>query len=142
MTYCYSPMDCPSIFAGSGDCETVGHDIAVKGGGLAEAVNSALSSVLIQLNTDRYNNGERGFWGDQFLGFPIGNQLWRIAGSQAAFGVTATVDEYIREALGPLITQDLFDDIRVRVVRIAGGVEADVDLLRNGESIFRTVFNG
>jgi phage gp46-like protein len=135
-------MDCPSIFAEDGDCETVSHDLRSTAGGLDEGADRALSAILIQLNTDKHFLGERGWWGDQFQDFEIGNHLWRALGSGGVDSTAVLIEEYIRDALNPLIDQDVIDDIRVRVVRVVGGFEAQVDALRNGTSIFRTVING
>lgn len=48
-------------------------------------------------------------------------------------------EAYIRDALKPLINQGLFDEVRVETVQVVGGVEATVDILKNGESLFRMV---
>jgi phage gp46-like protein len=136
MTYCYTPMDSPDFFAGESDCLTSRHDLKVKHGGLAQNVQRSISAILIQLNTDARSKGERGWWGNQFQPFEIGNRLWTISGNTNAAGVVARADEAIRAALQPLIGQGLIDRIDVNVVRTIGGIEATVDAYKNDENIF------
>lgn len=143
MTGCFNPLGLPDFFpSADGDCEAVLHDMNVVGGDLATAINPAISAILIQLNTDAFDNGQRGFWGDQFLDFPIGCGLWKLSGQQAVEGVTVRADQMIREAIEPLIDQGLVDDVKVRVIRTASGIDAEVDAFKSGKSIFGVVFNG
>lgn len=145
MTYCYTPMDFPAFHAFDGSCEgefgglEVKHDFVVENGGLKPNDILTINAILIQLGTDLRANNQRGWWGNQFEGFEIGSRMWTITGQQNVSGVTVLADEMIREALGPLIDQGLFDEIRVRSVRVVGGVESEIDILKNGQSLMRTV---
>lgn len=145
MNYCYSPMDCPTFFPIDGDCESVNHDLVVREGDLTEDEVRTISAVLIQLNTnlrssDALSLDERGgWWGDQFLPFPMGTRLWTLSGQQNVAGVTVQADEMIRSALGPLIDQGMFDDIRVRSVKVMDGIDSEVTLLKGGQTLLTTV---
>ena len=139
MIDCYEAITSPSFFDIEGECGIVNHDIKVSKGGLATSDNSILSAILIQLNSDQKSEGERGFWGDQFLGFPLGTKLWTLQGRGSFVGITVKADELIREGLTPLIDQGLIDELRVRPVRTIDGVDASVDALKNNVSIFSTV---
>jgi phage gp46-like protein len=139
MNYCYTPLDSPEFFAFEGDCENLKHDLKTKNGGLATNENATLSAILIQLNTEARSGNDRGWWGDQFQPFPIGNRLWQITGRSTQPGAAAKADEEIRRALEPLIDQGLFDEIRVRTVTTTKGLEAEVDTIRTGKSIFKTL---
>lgn len=144
MSYCYSPMDAPAFFPGVGECGApVAHDLQVRGGGLSGSEQIAISAILIQLHTDASYLGERGWWGDEFQPFPVGSRFWRLSqrGEQVSFRL-AKVDEMIRAALAPLISQGIIDEIRIKTVRTVDGVDADVDAVKDGRSLFRTVFNG
>lgn len=144
MTYCYTPIDCPAFFAGEGDCGApVAHDLQMAGGTLATSASMLISAALIQLHTDARDEGRRGWWGDEFQPFPIGSRFWTIgqAGKQASFRL-AKVDEMIRSALAPLISQGLLDELKITTVRTLSGVDATVDAIKDGRSLFRTVVNG
>ncbi len=141
MAYCYTPIDSPMFFSENGDCGGVKHDLIVEKGDLKgsgiNSFNSIISAVLIQLNSDQVFDGERGWWGDEFLGFPLGNLAWRIAENTPADKRTVRADAVIREALDPLIKQGMIDEIKIKTVQVVGGVEATVDILKNGQTIFR-----
>jgi phage gp46-like protein len=130
-------MDSPDFFAGESDCLSSKHDVKIQNGGLAQNSDPIISAILIQLNTDANVDGERGWWGNQFMPFPIGNRLWSIIGSQKQ-GLTVKAEEAIREALQPLITQRLIDKVNVTVVRTIDGIEASVDIFKDDKSIFST----
>jgi phage gp46-like protein len=140
MTYCVTEIDSPSFFAVPGDCgEPVAHDLRTLDGGLSGKERIAVSAALIQLNTDSRYLGERGWWGDEFQPFAIGSRLWRVP-LDRSFPL-ARVDEMIRQALGPLISQGVTDEIRTNLVRTVAGVDAIVELVKGGNVIFRTVVN-
>lgn len=143
MAYCYTAMDSPAFFYAQGDCSEVNHDLNIVKGDLKTAdintVNGVISAVLIQLNTDKVYEHERGWWGDEFQGFPIGNLVWTMRKLQKSDSYALQAEAYIRDALKPLIAQGLFDDINIQTVQVIGGVEATVDILKNGESLFRMV---
>lgn len=137
--YCYTPMDSPAFFYGEGDCDIVSHDLMVKSGDLSPDENQIISAILIQLNSDLVKDGERGFWGDEFIGFPLGTHLWTLNGQANTTGITVKADQMIRQALEPLISQGLIDSIQVKATRIVGGVEAQVDVIKDGKSLFTMV---
>lgn len=143
MGYCYTAMDSPAFFYVEGDCSTVNHDLVITKGDLETAdintIQGVISAVLIQLNTDQVYENEHGWWGDEFLGFPIGSLAWtmRTTGSSDSYATRA--EAYIRDALKPLISQGLFDDVNISTLQVVGGVQATVDILKNGESLFRAV---
>lgn len=143
MAYCYSPMDSPAFFYGQGDCGEPKHDLHIIKGDLKTAdsntINGVISAVLIQLNTDKVYQSERGWWGDEFQGFEIGNLTWTMPKMKTSDSYALRAEAYIRDALKPLINQGLFDEVRVETVQVVGGVEATVDILKNGESLFRMV---
>jgi phage gp46-like protein len=129
---CYEQIVSPSFFYGEGDCDTTNHDLKVNSGDL-EGGNDVISAALIQLGTDSRFDNERGWWGDQFMPFPIGNELWSIRKQ----GITALkVDELVRKAIDPLIRTNQIDDLRVDAVKTVEGVDVDVELLVGNRSIF------
>lgn len=137
---CYTEMRCPSFFYGEGDCETIEHDLRIIEGDLSEDTNGVLSALLIQLNTDKFFNGESGFWADQFEGFNIGSDFWKINGSNNFDELPVLVDEFARDAINPLIDQGFIDEVSVRTVRVVGGVQAFIDVLKDGQSLLRFSF--
>lgn len=143
MAYCYSAMDSPAFFYVQGDCGETNHDLKIVKGDLKTAdintVNGIISAVLIQLNTDKVYENERGWWGDEFQGFPIGNLIWMMRAMKKSDSYILQAEAYIRDALKPLISQGLFDDINVETVRVVGGVDATVDIFKNGKNLFRVV---
>lgn len=143
MAYCYTAMDSPAFFYAGGECGEAHHDLKIEKGNLKTAdintLNGVISAVLIQLNTDKVYDNERGWWGDEFQGFSIGNLTWTMQKFRTSDSYALRAEAYIRDALSPLITQGLFDDLRIETVQIVGGVEATVDILKNGESLFRMV---
>lgn len=143
MAYCYTAMDSPAFFYAEGDCGEVNHDLKIVKGDLKTAdintVNGVISAVLIQLNTDKVYENERGWWGDEFQGFPIGTLAWTMQKMKTSDNYALRAEAYILDGLKPLIAQGLFDDIKVETVQVVGGVEATVDILKNGESLFRMV---
>ena len=144
MTYCYSPMDAPAFFAAQAACgQPLAHDLQVREGDLAPSDQIVISAILIQLHTDARLGNERGWWGDQFSRFPLGSRFWTIGQAQRVESFRlARVDEMIRAALAPLIAQGIIDEILVKTVRTVDGVDATVDAIKDGRSLFRTVFNG
>ena len=54
-------------------------------------------------------------------------------------GLTVKGDRMIRQALEPLIDQQLIDEIQIRTVRVIDGIEATVKIFRNGSELFRLV---
>lgn len=143
MSYCYTAMDSPTFFYVSGECGEANHDLKIVKGDLKTAdintINSVISAVLIQLNTDKVYEQERGWWGDEFQSFPIGNLVWTMQMTKSTDSYALQAEAYIRDALKPLMAQGLFDDIRIDTVRVIGGVEATVDIVKNGSSLFRMV---
>ena len=140
MTYCYTPIDSPSFLYGAGDCETVKHDLTVERGDLA-AGDDLISAILIQLGTDARANGERGWWGDEFQPFVLGNRIWTMSGLPVN-GTAAKVDEHIRTALAPLIKSKLIDEIAVTTVKTIAGYEVSLTVKRGGASILKALING
>lgn len=86
------------------------------------------TQVLILLMTDRRvdvselrtGDENRGWLGDSFdiqAGeTPIGSRLWLLRRSALVEGVEVTAEDYVREALQPLIDQDAVASIDVTVV--------------------------
>lgn len=142
MTYCYTAMDSPAFFAQDGDCGVIKHDLRIKEGDLKRTgigdVNSIISAVLIQLNTDQVNDGNRGWWGDELLGFNIGAQLWTLKDYPASER-TVMADSMIRAALEPIIKQGLIDDFTVSISQIVGGIEAEIDIIKDGSTLFKVL---
>lgn len=142
MTYCYTPIDGPMFFYENSECGVVKHDFKLKSGDLKSAetgsVDSIISAVLIQLNTNQLHKNKEGWWGDEFLGFNIGSQLYRLKDSPAS-DRAVVADSMIREALEPLIKQDLIDDFKVVVSLVMGGIEAEIDIIKDGKTIFRVM---
>lgn len=134
---CYTPMRCPSFFPIAGDCDTVNHDLKITGGDLAEG-NDLFSAILIQLHSNRRDGDEGGFWGDEFVGFPLGSRLWTLSGNTGS-GLAVKADEMIREALDIFIQQGRADEILVRTVDTINGLELRVDVLKEGRSLFSGV---
>lgn len=143
MAYCYTAMDSPVFFYTEGNCGEVNHDLKIIKGDLKTAdtteMNSVISAVLIQLNTDKREGNERGWWGDEFLGFQLGNLAWTMQKTKTSDSYALRAEAYIRDALKPLINQGLFDDVKVETVQVIGGVEATVDIIKNNESLFKVV---
>lgn len=139
MIDCYDFINSPSFFYVEGDCEAVNHDIKIDKGDLANDDLIVMSAILIQLSSDRKLGTERGFWGDQFTGFPLGTHIWSLTGKPSGDDITVKADEMIRVALEPFIDQGLIDEVKVRAVRTIDGVEAEIDLLKNNVSVFKAV---
>ena len=93
------------------------------------------SSILIQLGTDKRVNGERGWWGDQFLGFEIGTRLWTNVGSANSSDTLPQIEEAAREGLDPFISQDEVDDVFVRAVDTIDGPEVRLRAFRQGVEV-------
>lgn len=140
MTYCFTPMDSPDFFYGAGDCETVGHDLKIERGDLISG-DDLISAILIQLGTDARSGNQRGWWGDEFQPFPLGNKMWTING-EPLVGAGARVDEHIRTALSPLIKSKLIDEIAVGTVKTIDGYEISLTVKRGGTSILKALING
>lgn len=138
MSYCYSPIDSPDFLYAAGDCEIVKHDLTVENGGLADG---DLSAVLIQLGTDRRQDDKRGWWGDEFQPFPLGNRAWAIAGTVGQ-DLPAKLDEVIREALDPLIDSGVINSYDLRTVQTINGQEIDLTLRRGSETVAKALLNG
>ena len=142
MTYCRSEIDSPAFLYGAGDCDSLHHDLQVSHGGLAPG-DDLVSAVLIQLGSDAREAGERGWWGDQFQPFPLGNRMWTLAGKPAAAaGMAARVDEAMRDALQPMIRSGMIEAISVRTVRTMAGAEVALELTRGGAAILKATING
>lgn len=143
MAYCYTAMDSPVFFYARGECGDANHDLKIVKGNLKTAdintLNGVISAVLIQLNTDQVYENERGWWGDEFQGFPIGNLTWVMQKVRTSDSYALRAEAYIRDALKPLTAQGLIDDVQIETVQVVGGVEATVDILKNGESLFKMV---
>lgn len=132
---CYDRIECPSVFPqNSDDCADLQHDIRIIGGCLEEG-DSVLSAILIQLGSHRLVEGERGWWGEQFLGFQLGTRVWKIAGRALSENVRAELDESIREALDPLIDQGCIDEVSVRVIDTFDGPQARVRVFKDGREL-------
>lgn len=113
------------------------------------------TQVLISLMTDRRVEPEelrpgdenRGWLGDSFdvaVGeSPIGSRLWLLRGSALYEGIEVAVEDYVREALQPLIDQQavVSVDVVVAVDRPRNRVEFQVSLYgRRGERAFNQKF--
>lgn len=133
--YCYTPMDAPTLFYAAGECGDIRHDWRVTNGDMARDGDQVISAVLMQLGSDRVVNGERGWWGDQFLGFPIGNTIWTHAGKKDD---PAAIEAAIRTCLDPIVAQGFIDAVRVKSVQTVSGRTYVVDLIKN-DAILYTV---
>ncbi len=143
MTGCRQGIECPSFFPIESECGgPVLHDLTVSGGGLSSSNAPEISAALIQLHTDSRVGGERGWWGDEFGPFPIGSGTWALFDQKnsEAFRVTR-LEEGVRTALKPLLSQKLVDEILVSATRTIDGADISVDLRKGGASIFRATFN-
>ena len=130
---CYEQIMNPLFSHIEGDCNSTNHDISVVNGGLDGSQSEIISAVLIQLTTDARFNSTRGWWGEEFMGFPIGSSLWSLRDQ----GITAIrADEMIRDALAPLISQGLFNDLNVDAVKTVDGIQVELEILRENRSLF------
>ena len=139
MNYCFSEIQSPAFFYKEGDCGEVNHDLMIESGGLSSQENQIISALLIQLNSDRLKNGERGFWGEEFMDFSLGNHIWTLQGQPNIQNVTLKADQMIRECLSPIIDQGLIDDFDLTAIRVINGVEIVLNIKKNDKSIFKTV---
>lgn len=137
MTVCYTPIQQPDFFAVNGDCGNLLHDLAIEDGQFKPVAEAAISALIIQLGTDKKLQGQRGFWGDEFIGFPLGTHAWtltnNIQGDTNSLRVRA--DEYIREALEELVSNGFFDEFTIRTVETLEGFELQINIFREGESL-------
>lgn len=134
---CYNPILQPDFFATTGDCENILHDIQIVDGQLRPVADAAIAAIIIQLGTDKVLANQRGFWGDQFVGFPLGTHAWTLTDNVEGETNTLRVraDEYIREALQELISQGFFDAVEIRTVEVVDGFELTVNVTRDGETL-------
>lgn len=113
------------------------------------------TQVLIHLQTDRrveeseLPNGEqnRGWIGDSFDQMdgedPLGSRLWLLRRRAIYDGIETDVEDYVREALEPLITQGAVASIRVAVSvdRAVNRVDYVVTLTgRDGSRVYEQKF--
>lgn len=134
--YCYTPMDSPTFFGINGECGILLHDLDIEDGDL-KAGDELISAIIIQLTTDMVYDKERGFFGDEFIGFPLGNQVWTLKGKPNRDNIQAKADQMIRQALEPIIDQGMIDDLVTRTVRVVGGYQSEIDIVKSGEVIAR-----
>lgn len=114
------------------------------------------TQVLIHLQTDRrveaseLRDGEdnRGWVGDSFDlaegEQPIGSRLWLLRRRSIFPGIETVVDDYVREALQPLIEQGAVAsvDVDVRADHGANRVDYTVTLYgRSGAQVYNQKFN-
>jgi phage gp46-like protein len=107
--------------------------------GLIDETSDLATAIIVALATDGRANDDdvlpdidsddrRGWWGDQdaesiWAGWPIGSRLWlleraKITGSGASNGATLTrIENYIREAIRPFITNKVASRFDVKVER-------------------------
>lgn len=77
MQLCYDQTVEP-IFRGSDDsCEDVGFDLDLSGEVYGKS-DAAISAAVIMLHSNARALNREGWWGDQFLDFPLGNRAWAI----------------------------------------------------------------
>ncbi len=139
MSYCYTEMDNPTFFYEVGKCGEINHDLQVKNGNLASD-NSLISAILIQLHTDGAvidNNGHtlKGWWGNEFADFEIGNSLWNIKENAKYNERVAFAEETIMTAMEKLTEQDLIDSVNVSITQVINGLDIKVGISKDGEEI-------
>jgi len=88
------------------DCSGPGGDVAFSGGDLA-AGDQLRSIVMMQLLTDARDNGERGWWGNYAMPFPIGSRLWTLRQRPRNAETLIDAERLANEALAYLVTQGL-----------------------------------
>ncbi len=145
MSYCYTEMDNPTFFYGAGKCGEINHDLQVKNGDLASD-NSLISAILIQLHTDGAvvdNNGLtlKGWWGDEFADFAIGNSLWNIKENVKYNERVANAEETIMTAMEKLTEQGLIDNVNVSITQVINGLDIEVGISKQGEDILTLTNN-
>jgi phage gp46-like protein len=118
--------------------------------GTFDTTQELATAVIVALGTDRLANMDdilpgfdetdrRGWWGDldaEFLhdGWPIGSRLWllarhKITGSAARQGSsTARAQEYVHEALQPLVDRKICSSVEVAASRV-GTDRIDVEVI-------------
>lgn len=123
--------------ASDNDCKGNGGDIDFSGGDLARG-NALASAVLMQLLTDKGENGEGGWWGSYDLPFEPGSRLWKLRDKPSVNKNTLLdAERYVREALDPLIRQNLAARYEVDVQAVKGVLQITVDMFDDGgERIF------
>jgi phage gp46-like protein len=118
------------------DCPPVMPDWILSGGDLGRG-NDLASIVMTQLFTDKRADGQRGWWGNQFMPFEIGSELWRLQGQPATQKAAIDAERYVQEALDPLAKQGLFETYSVSATLIGNKLSMTVDLQSSqGVSLF------
>lgn len=59
----------------------------------------------------RTQKSRRGWWGDALTDFPIGSKIWLLDRTKLTGVTLALLDQYVQEALEPLITQNIANSI-------------------------------
>lgn len=113
-------------------CMGAGGDIAFSGGDFARG-DALASAVLMQLLTDKSDNGVGGWWGAYDLPFEPGSRLWLLR-QKPSINKDTIIDaeRYVREALDPLIAQGLASRYEVDVRAVNRAMKITVEMFDDG----------
>ena len=130
------------------DIELYGNDILRN--------NTIISAIEIMLRTDRratkeeYIEGRnksfpyklRGWWGDSFRSNPIGSKLWLMLRRKATNKVKMQCEQYIEEALAPLVESGAASKVNVFTEWISRGVlKVNVTVVAANDATVNYVYN-
>ena len=139
MSYCYTPVESYTFFFNPSECNDLNHDLRIHKGDLSNKEDKLISSIIIQLHTDARVNGERGWWGDQFLEYPIGIKTWSLLAKSNTTYAQVAYEAFTREALQPFIDQGLIDSYELSVVQTIDGFEGNITIFKDNQEFLRTV---
>jgi phage gp46-like protein len=115
----------------TGDCPATPPDWVIINGDLGQ-VNEVNNAILIQAMTTKT---ETGWWGDDFLPFPIGSELNLLQGRPLTDELIVDAERMVRESFEPLVSQGLFDTFTVDGSISDGKLKMAITLIRDGETL-------
>jgi phage gp46-like protein len=108
---------------GLGDWNVVGPDL--------ETGDDLVTAVLVSLFTDgRAQDGDvipdgsqdrRGFWGDPWLGSPLGSRLWLIDRAKQTEAIRLAAEDFAHEALAWMVTSRIVASVDIEAEWMSAG---------------------
>jgi phage gp46-like protein len=129
MAFSFSEGDLKFFYDGSPSAAPYVADIDIDSAnlyrdpGFETAVLISLFSDARADETDELpdNGGDRGgFWGSQLLGFELGSKLWLLNRSKLDDATTATMEQYLKDALQWMIDDEIASSVETAAVRVGG----------------------
>jgi phage gp46-like protein len=122
-------------------------DIRAEQGLATQVLISLMTDRRVDISELRDGDENRGWLGDSFDvqsgETPIGSRLWLLRRSALTEGMEVTVEDYVREALQPLIDQEavVSIDVNVTIDRAKSRLDFQVKLYgRRGQLVYDQKF--